>query len=134
MKVAHYTYSEENKGIYEIIRLWDVEAFPEPAMLPKLGCVVECEQTGEFVAFVCADMSNSIPRAMMDNLQTNPDVSPTKRLRAVRLAEGFICERLKHHGYSVIMGVSPHAGVASISQSMGYTESPKVLAAFTKTI
>jgi hypothetical protein len=134
MIVDTYTYSEapEDVVIYGEILSWSPETFPPPDMLPKLGAIVW--EGDELVCFVCADMSNSIPRAFIDYLQTNPAFSPSKRHKAVKLAERFLVERLKAHGYTKIFGISVHAGVASISTAMGYQVHDRAVLAFAKEI
>ena len=134
MIVDTFTVSErpEDVAIYEVIRGWSPETFPVPAMLPKLGVIVWDGE--ELICFVCADMSNSIPRAFIDHLQTNPKVSAAKRHKAVRLAEKFLVERLQAHGYRAILGISVHPGVASLSQKMGYKIHERAVLAFAKEI
>ena len=136
MKLEAYVYdpeSEESLRIYNQILSWDEDAFPPGELLPKLG-VLTRDESGEILCYVCADMSNSIPRAMVDYLMTNPDISPTKRYKAVKLAEEFICKRLKELGYTYIIGVSRHAGVAALSQSLGYEVLLKPVIEFNKVI
>lgn len=134
MLVDTYTHSDAPKdvAIYDAIKAWSPDDFPDPSMLPKLGVIVWDGET--LVCFVCADMSNSVPRAMIDYLMTNPAVSARTRHRAVILAERFIVDRLREHGYSAVIGVSRHAGVASLSRAMGYAIDDKAVLVFTKTI
>ena len=134
MLVDTYTFSDspEDVAIYETIRGWSPETFPPPEFLPKLGVIVWDHE--KLVCFVCADMSNSIPRAFIDYLQTNPAVSAAKRHRAVKLAEKFLVERLQEHGYRRILGISVHVGVASLSEFLGYRIHEKAVLAFTKEI
>jgi len=51
---------------------------------------------------------------------TNPEIGALKRYKAAKLAEEFMCERLQEHGYSLIYGMTPHAGIASLSQRLGF--------------
>ena len=84
MTIEVYTYdaeSPESVDTYHVLKSWSDDTFPPPYFLPKLGVIVRDE--GEAVAFVCADMSNSIPRAYIDFLQTNPDAGAITRFKAV---------------------------------------------------
>ena len=134
MLVDTFTYSDApaDVAIYEAVRGWSPETFPEPGMLPKLGVIVWDGET--LVCYVCADMSNSIPRAFIDYLQTNPAVSARRRHSAVALAEKFLVERLPANGYRAILGIPIHAGVAALSQKMGYEVHSKAVLAFGKNI
>ena len=134
MIVDHYTYSEApgDVAVYESIREWDPDSFPPPAFLPKMGVVVWDDD--ELVCFLCADMSNSIPRAFLDYLMTNPAIGKIKRFKAVKMAEEFICELLRGHGYSNLVGVTPKAGIAMLAQRMGFTLHNKPVLAFGKSL
>ncbi len=120
MEVETYTYedTDESHSLYLMIESWFEGRFPEPELLPKLGVLVK--EDDEYLCFVCADMSNNIPRAYIDYLMTNPEIGATKRYKAAKLAEEFLCERLRDHGYSLIYGMTPHAGIASLSQKLGF--------------
>lgn len=133
MTLRTYSYDPEDPQTlrdYEVIRAWAPERFPVPELLPKLGVIVEDGE--EAICFLCADMSNSIPRAMIDYLMTNPKVGALKRWEAAFMAEEFLCERLKGHGYVVVYGISRLPGVASLAQELGYQVSPKPVIEFRK--
>jgi hypothetical protein len=135
MTIEVYTYdaeSPESVDTYHVLKSWSDDTFPPPYLLPKLGVIVRAE--GEAVAFVCADMSNSIPRAYIDFLQTNPDVGAITRFKAVKLAEKFLCQELKRLGYGVIVGMTQKAGIAFLSQRLGYWLNPKGMTYLAKTI
>ena len=134
MEIESYSYdgSEDSKSIYEMLKSWSPDDFPIPELLPKLGVIVKEE--GVPLCFIAADMSNSIPRAIIDSLQTNPKVSILKRFKAVKLAENFLCRELKELGYSYIQGFSKKAGVACLSQKCGYEILPFALNIFHKSI
>jgi len=121
MEVETYTYedTDESHYLYLTIASWYDGRFPEPELLPKLGVLVKEED--EYICFVCGDMSNNIPRAYIDYMMTNPDISSKKRYKAMKLAQEFLCERLRDHGYSLLYGMTPHPGVASLSQRMGFS-------------
>ncbi len=125
MTIATYSYSteEEDQVIYHKIRAWSPKTFPQGGLLPKLG-VIAYDDHGTAVAFVCADMSNSIPRAFLDFLQTNPDASPRSRYRGVKLAEEFLCAELKRMGYVIIDAITRFPGMAALSQRLGYHIAP----------
>lgn len=135
MTIEVYTYdaeSPESVDTYHVLKSWSDDTFPPPYLLPKLGVIVRAE--GEAVAFVCADMSNSIPRAYIDFLQTNPDVRVITRFKAVKLAEKFLCQELKRLGYGFIIGMTQKAGIACLSQRLGYWLNPKGMTYLAKTI
>ena len=135
MTVEVYSYSEEEKdqAIYEMLRGWSPEFFPLGELLPKLGVIVY-DDLGTAVCFLCADMSNNVPRAFLDHLQTNPEASPMTRFKAVKIAEKFIVQELRRLNYSVINAVTLHAGIASIAQALDYTLYPKALIHLQKVI
>jgi len=122
MTVEAYSYSEEEEDqqIYHMLRAWAPDSFPQGCLLPKLGVIVY-DDLGTAICYMCADMSNSIPRATIDYLQTNPDMPALTRFKAVKLAEEFLCQELKRMGYHHVFAVSLYAGIASLSQSLGYT-------------
>lgn len=129
MTVETYSYdgkTPENVATYEMINSWDDELFPIPELLPKLGVIVR-DDDGTAIVFMCADMSNNIPRAFLDALQTNPDTTWAKKLKACRLAYEFLCERLREHGYSFIWAITPHPKLAAISQQFGFRVNMKPL-------
>lgn len=128
-----YDGSDEAKATYEEIRAWDPRWFPPAHWLPKLGAIARLED-GTRAAYICADMSNSVPRATIEFMMTNPAVPKMKRFRAVELIEQFLCERLLELGYTVIIGMSRHAGVAALSQEFGYTVEPHSAALFHKVL
>lgn len=121
MTVETYSYSEEEKDqqIYQMLRAWAPDSFPQGCLLPKLGVIVY-DDLGSAVCYMCADMSNSVPRAFLDHLQTNPDMPALTRFKAVKLAEKFLCQELRRLGYYQVSAITLKAGIASISQSLGY--------------
>lgn len=125
MKIEHYSYGPEEREqeLYQTIKAWAPDNFPIGDFLPKLG-VIAFDDDGTPIAFLCADMSNNIGRAYLDYLQTNPEAGKMKRFRAVRMCEAFICEELKRLGYHQIMAVTKKAGIAVLSQSLGYFIEP----------
>lgn len=135
MRIETFAHNgaEEDQVMYEVIKAWAPESFPIPELLPKLGVIV-FDDLDVPICFLCADMSNSIPRAMLDCLQTNPAFSKMTRWNATKLAEEFLCEELKTLGYSVIIGVSQNSGVAWLSQKLGYWVSPQAMSYFHKSI
>lgn len=134
MEVEYYSYSEEPESValYEMVKGWSPERFPIPELLPKMGVLVK--EGGEYLAFVCADMSNNIPRAQIDYLMTNPAAGWRRRHKAVKMGEKFICERLKENGFSVVQAITPHAGIASLACLLGYSPDPVPQFAIYKTL
>ena len=135
MKIEIYTYdaeSPENVESYKLLKSWSPDTFPPPQFLPKLEVLVR--EKGEAVAFVCADMSNSIPRAYLDYLQTNPNAGALIRFKAIKMAEEFLCQELKRLGYAVIAAITQKAGVACLSQRLGYWINPKGMSYLGKTL
>lgn len=135
MKVETYTYdaeSQESVETYELLSSWSPDTFPPPAFLPKLGVIVRHE--GDAVAFVCADMSNSIPRAYIDFLQTDSEAPSMTRFKAVKMAEKFLCQELKRLGYTMIVGMTQKAGIACLSQRLGYWINSKGMTYLAKTL
>lgn len=116
-----------------MVKAWAPDDFPPGYLLPKLG-VITFDELGTALCFLCADMSNNVPRAFLDHLQTNPDIPPVTRYKAVKMAEEFICRELKRLGYNVVNCVTRHVGVATISQSLGYHVNPKALIHLQKVI
>lgn len=134
MTVEPYTYAPtaRDHAVYEQVRSWSPDTFPSPDMLPKLGAIVK---DGEgLICFLCADVSSTVPRAFLDYLQTNPDVSPIKRHRAVMLAEAFLVGQLQEAGCVSVTGISIHPAVATLSTWMGYQIHEKAVLVFTKEI
>lgn len=125
MTIQTYSYSEEEEDqrIYQELKSWSPDTFPQGHMLPKLG-VIAYDDLGTAVCFVCADMSNNVPRAFLDFLQTNPNASPTARFKGIKLAEEFLCRELKRLGYVLIDAITRFAGMASLSQRLGYQVNP----------
>ena len=121
MKIQLYSYSDDpvDQKIYDIILSWSPDTFPQPALLPKMGVIV-CDDDGTPLVFLCADMSNSVPRAFIDHLQTNPVINPITRYKAVKLAEGFICDRLKNHGYELVYAISRFGQISEMAKHLGY--------------
>ena len=133
MKILLYSYSEEDHDIYEMIKAWSPDTFPQPALLPKMGVIVT-DDDGEPLVYLCADMSNSVPRAFIDHLQTNPEASIHRRYKATKLADEFLCERLKDHGYLTVYSISRVSQVSSLSHSLGYETYGEKLNFFQKLI
>tara|TARA_R110000822_G_scaffold90467_2_gene209145 strand:- start:3288 stop:3701 length:414 start_codon:yes stop_codon:yes gene_type:complete len=125
MTVETYTYSpeEEDQRVYQMLREWSPKTFPPGNYLPKLGVIVY-DELGTAQCYVSADMSNSIPRAYLDYLQTNPSATKFSRWKAVKLAEKFLCMELKRLGYHVVMAMTELPGVAFLSQKLGYWVNP----------
>lgn len=122
MKIEPYVYdedSEESCRTYSEIESWNEEFFPPPNHLPKLGVIVR-DDNGKALCFLCADMSNSIPRAYIDFLMTNPSVMPRVRFSAVVMAEEFIIDRLRNMGYTHVIAITRHAAMATIARRLGY--------------
>ena len=121
MKIQLYSYSDDpvDQKIYDIILSWSPDTFPQPALLPKMGVIV-LDDDGTPLVFLCADMSNSVPRAFIDHLQTNPSASIHKRYKATILADQFLCDRLKSHGYMMVYSISRVKQVSSLSRTLGY--------------
>ena len=134
MKIESYSYdgSEESKKTYEMLKSWAPEDFSIPGLIPKLGVIVY--EDDQALVFMAADMSNSIPRAIIDSLQTNPAVPAMKRFRAVKLAESFLCKELKRLGYSLVVAHTKIAGVACLSQNCGYCVVPEGVSVVYKSI
>lgn len=123
MKIETYSVDveiEDSMRVYREIEGWAPEFMPDPLMLPKLGVIVRDEK-GEGIVYMCADMSNSVPRAFLDTMQTNPEQPFKTRFKACEMAVRFLKERLKDHGYVCIMSATPHPGVAVLAQKLGFT-------------
>lgn len=136
MEVEAYSYdpeSETSLAQYDELKSWEPDLFPPGPYLPKLGVIVR-DKDGQALTFLCADMSNSIPRAMIDHLQTNPAVPPRKRWTATVLAERFLCDSLARLGYVKVIGLSIHPGVASLSHEMDYDLHQKPVFVFAKNL
>lgn len=136
MKIELYKYdeaSEESRNLYEEIKSWSPEMFPPPVLLPHFGVIVRDDE-GRLLGYVCADMSNTIPRAYLDFLMTNPAASKMARYKAMKLAVGFICKELKSMGYAFIMGMTEHAGIAIMAEREGFWMNPKALLYFCKNL
>jgi len=137
IRIETYAYAEdeESQRTYWGLKSWAPETFPPGALLPKLG-VIAYDDHGAALCFMCADMSNSVPRAYLDYLHTNPNpnLKAASKFAGVKLAEKFLCEELKRLGYSVIMAMTEKAGIAYLSQKLGYWVNPKGLSYMVKQI
>jgi hypothetical protein len=59
---------------------------------------------------------------------------PVKRFKAVKMAEKFLSRHLKEMGYHVVIAVTPHSGVACLSQNLGFMVNPKPVVHLQKAI
>lgn len=137
IRIETYAYAEdeESQQTYCKLKSWAPDTFPPGYLLPKLG-VIAYDDHGTALCFMCADMSNSVPRAYLDYLHTNPspNIRAAAKFAGVKLAEKFLCEELKRLGFQVIMAMTEKAGIAYISQKLGYWVNPNGLSYMVKQI
>jgi len=135
MKIQHYSYSDDpaDIAIYKVVKSWSPDTFPQPEQLPKMGVIV-MDDDGTPLVYLCADMSNSVPRAFIDHLQTNPAASIHRRYKATILADQFLCDRLKHYGYLMVYSISRVNQVSSLSRTLGYETYGEKINFFQKTL
>lgn len=110
---------------YPIVESWwnahGWNAVPQ-IMLPKLGVVAfYAGEKNEDAAAAWLYMDNSSPVCMLEWLVSNPQLSATKTVRALKHVCGFLVSEAKHNGYGAMMTTCKQDSLAKFYEKQGFT-------------
>ena len=116
---------------YPIVEQWWKEhgwtAVPQ-VMLPKLGVVAFYE--GELLQDAAAAwlyMDNSSPVCMLEWLVTNPELSASKTVRALKHVSQYLTSEAKHNGYAVMLTTCKQESLAKFHEKNGFRRTDQAM-------
>ena len=112
---------------YPIVEEWwnahGWTAVPQ-VMLPKLGVVAfYAHDKIEDAAAAWLYMDNSSPVCMLEWMVTNPTLSATKTVRALKHISEFLTGEAKHNGYAVMLTTCKQESLAKFHEKQGFDRS-----------
>ena len=91
-------------------------------MLPKLGVVAFYAQNKiEDAAAAWLYMDNSSPVCMLEWMVTNPTLSATKTVRALKHIAEFLTGEAKHNDYAVMLTTCKQESLAKFHEKQGFS-------------
>jgi hypothetical protein len=123
---------------YPIVEKWwnahGWTAVPQ-VMLPKLGVVAFYAQDKiEDAAAAWLYMDNSSPVCMLEWMVTNPTLSATKTVRALKHISQFLTSEAKHNGYAVMLTTCKQDSLAKFHSRQGFTTTDEGMIHLIKTL
>jgi hypothetical protein len=104
-------------------------------MLPKLGVVAFYDgDNKQDAAAAWLYMDNSSPVCMLEWMVTNPSLSATKTVRALKHLSEFLTNEAKHNGYAVMLTTCKQESLAKFHTKQGFTTTDEAMIHLVKTL
>lgn len=123
---------------YPIVESWwnahGWSAVPQ-IMLPKLGVVAfYAGEKNEDAAAAWLYMDNSSPVCMLEWMVSNPTLSASKTVRALKHLFTFLESEAKHNGYGVMLTTCKQESLAKFHQRNGFERTDGAMIHLVKTL
>jgi hypothetical protein len=123
---------------YPIVEEWwkahGWSAVPQ-VMLPKLGVVAFYSGNKiEDAAAAWLYMDNSSPVCMLEWMVTNPTLSATKTVRALKHIAEFLTGEAKHNGYAAMLTTCKQDSLAKFHEKNGFDRTDSAMIHLLKTL
>jgi hypothetical protein len=109
-------------------------AVPQP-MLPKLGVIAFYDgENKQDAAAAWLYMDNSSPVCMLEWMVTNPAISGTKTVRALKHLSQFLTSEAKHNDYAVMLTTCKQESLAKFYEKQGFQRTDDAMLHLLKTL